>query len=111
MVRLPFSPVAAGDRAKSGLAHFGRDAELARRKKQTSEIPQSSHDVYGDCTTIDWGREYAKERSRVVDLQSQPGVEGAYARIWNTAVPWIVIAVRQRTRSHASKHASENLDS
>lgn len=104
MVRLPFSPAgSANDHSKSGAnGHFlGRleAAELARRHKdgnEASEIPRSSHDVYGDCTTIDWTREYAKERYRAVDLQSRQGVEGAYARIWNTAVPWIVIAVRRR---------------
>lgn len=97
MVRLPFSPASsAGDFGKNTNGHYGRleAAESARRRKlDDSEIPRSSHDTYGDCTTIDWGREYAKERSRLVDLQSRQGVEGAYARIWNTAVPWVVIAV------------------
>ena len=106
MVRLPFSPVAvASSFGKGSYSPFSRyeSAELSHRRKEASAIPHSSHDVYGDCTTIDWNREYGKERSRIVDLQSRPGVEAAYERVWNTAVPWIVIAVRATRGRRSSK--------
>ena len=70
----------------------GRSEELAIG--HTAKV--ALHNVYGDCTTIDWGREYGKERLRVLELKQQRGLRGAAAKLWDGAVPWIVISVGQQ---------------
>ena len=58
-----------------------------------SVIDNPLQDEYGDCTSIDWGREYAKERKRKSHVKLQRGFDGAVGTIWDNAVTWIVITV------------------
>lgn len=58
-----------------------------------------------DCSTIDWGREYAKERARVLAVKQRRGIRGARAKLWDGAVTWIVIAV-SRQHPHVNRYDS-----
>lgn len=112
MVRLPFSPASLNGYVRSRATAFGlagvdgkRDEELDSSVDEslflstlsdhvaTVKYLSSEYDVYGDCTTIDWIREYAKERLRLLRLKRLRGLEGVGIKLWNTAAPWLVIAV------------------
>lgn len=119
MVRLPISPESLNgfvkSRAVAGLNLVGLDSSsinnTSKRDNEDGSIDESlflsslsdheatikylssEYDVYGDCTTIDWIREYAKERLRLLRLRRLCGIEGLGIKLWNTASPWIVITV------------------
>lgn len=113
MVKLPFSPESLNGFVKSRIADFGLVGFDSKREEeqQQSSIDESlflstlsdheatvnnlssDYDVYGDCTTIDWIREYAKERLRLLRLRRLRGLEGVGIKLWNTAAPWIAITV------------------
>lgn len=114
MVKLPFSPESLNGFVKSRAADFGLAGFDSKREEEQSSIDESlflstlsdheatvkylssDYDVYGDCTTIDWIREYAKERLRLLRLRRLRGLEGVGIKLWNTAAPWIVIAVKEK---------------
>lgn len=116
MVRLPFSPTSVSDYVRSRANAFGLSGLDSKREEEQDGVDESlflsslsdheatikylssDYDVYGDCTTIDWIREYAKERLRLLRLKRQRGLEGVGIKLWNTAAPWLVIAVSQYTR-------------
>jgi hypothetical protein len=112
MVRLPFSPASiygfvrhrgseregdAGQYSATSAPDSSVDESLFLSSlsdhEATVKYLSSDYDAYGDCTTIDWIREYAKERLRLLRLKRERGVEGLGIKLWNTAVPWIVITV------------------
>lgn len=112
MVKLPFSPTSVNDYVKTRASAFGLSSLDNKREEDhdglddeslflsrlsdheaTIKYLSSEYDVYGDCTTIDWIREYAKERLRLLRLRRQRGLEGVGIKLWNTAAPWLVIAV------------------
>ncbi|BGP17587.1 chloride channel [Rhodosporidiobolus nylandii] len=44
-------------------------------------------------SSIDWTREYARERQRVAFLSSIAGVRGVVLRLWEGAKPWLVVVL------------------
>lgn len=63
------------------------NVEHGLRPRRNTFIRLSKQDTYEDCSTIDWGREYAKDRLRKLSTV------GALARFREAALPWAVIAV------------------
>ena len=126
MVRLPFSPTSVNDYVRSRASAFGLSGLDSKREAEQDSVDESlflsslsdheatikylssDYDVYGDCTTIDWIREYAKERLRLLRLKRQRGLEGVGTKLWNTAAPWLVIAVSQyaHTQRFCYTHAT-----
>lgn len=111
MVKLPFSPRSVNDYVRSSATAIGLTGLDSKREEEQGSVDEalflstlsdhestlkylsSDYDVYGDCTTIDWIREYAKERLRLLRLKRQRGLEDVGIKLWNTAAPWFVIAV------------------
>lgn len=107
MVRLPFSPVSLNDlraRIKTSGLLDGFEEELDEADESlfhasrtdheaTLKYLSTNHDAYGDRTTIDWLREYAKERLRVLRFKRLRGLHSLGSKLWHIAAPWIVVTV------------------
>ncbi|GAA5879751.1 hypothetical protein JCM16303_004161 [Sporobolomyces ruberrimus] len=44
-------------------------------------------------SSIDWTLEYSRERSRLAQMASLPGLRGVGVRIWDQAKPWLVVVL------------------
>ncbi|GAA5895612.1 uncharacterized protein JCM6883_001562 [Sporobolomyces salmoneus] len=44
-------------------------------------------------SSIDWTLEYSRERNRIAQLASLPGLRGVGYRIWDQAKPWLVVVL------------------
>jgi hypothetical protein len=54
-----------------------------------------------DGTNLDWNLQYAVERQRILKVRQNRGFEGALIKLWDSAAPWLVIAVCGRAKAKA----------
>ncbi|ORY65634.1 chloride channel [Leucosporidium creatinivorum] len=48
-------------------------------------------EAYLDASTIDWSYEESRERIRVHELAELKGLRGVSERLWDSAIPWLVV--------------------